>query len=518
MDPITPSSQKDWDAAEIIAEQRRHGRRFNLFAFLGALFLGFAFIAFQLDSPLVPIVLMLTIGTPLLIWHNTKATLYILLGATCLFELFQTPFPDALTDRVPFFWNINTIFQIYLHANVKSVPLNLAEVLLIIAGVSSWIRAIAMRQFDVRGGALLIPIGAYLGFVVLGWVNGMLTGGDFKESVQEVRAQVYFLMAYLIAYNSVKRREAVHTMMWISVICIGIKGILYTYRRYVTLAGMDLPDQGVGSHEEAFLFDTFVVLLITLSLCNVQKKLRMLMWFLLPLVITGNLATNRRAATAAMIIVVPVMLLAAYRALPARRRMVSLVGVILAVGWTVYYPLFKNSESMFAQPARAVKSQFEPDARDASSNLYRDAENACLMATIRFAPVLGYGYGKRMLHAVAIADISQQYEWWDLLPHNQILWVWMRVGTIGFIVFWYMVSASMIHLSGIIRIPEMDAETKAVAIFAMLVLAMLMIFGLLDLQLSNQRDMLFTGFWLGAAVALPRVASPQTKDETRLEA
>jgi O-antigen ligase len=518
MDPLTPSSQKGWNAEEIVVEQRRSARRFNLFAFLGALCLGFAFIAFQLDSPLIPIVLMLTVGTPLLIWHNTKATLYILLGAVCLFELFQTPYQDALTDRVPFFWNVNTIFQTYLRMNVKSVPLNLAEILLIIAGVSSWVRAIAMRQFDIRGGALLIPISAYIGFVIFGWVNGMATGGDFKESVQEVRAQVYFLMAYLIAFNSVKRRESLQAMMWISAICIGIKGILYTYRRYVTLAGMPLPDQGVGSHEEAFLFDAFVVLLITLSLCNVQKKLRLLMWFLLPFVITGNLATNRRAATAAMIIVVPVLLMAAYRALPTRRRMVSIVGVTLAVGWTIYYPLFKNSESMFAQPARAVKSQFEPDARDASSNLYRDAENACLMATIRVAPIQGYGYGKRMLHAVAIADISEAYEWWDLLPHNQILWVWMRVGTIGFIVFWYMVCACLIHLCGIIRLPDMDMETKATGIFAILVLSMLMIFGLLDLQLSNQRDMLFTGFWLGTAVALPGVLSPQAKDTARTEA
>ena len=58
-----------------------------------------------------------------------------------------------------------------------------------------------------------------------------------------------------------------------------------------------------------------------------------------------------------------------------------------------------------------------------------------------------------------------------------------------------------------IRDPEgADAETKVVGIFAMVTVGMLMIFGLLDLQLSNFRDMLFTGFWVGLMVAAPGLA------------
>ena len=47
-----------------------------------------------------------------------------------------------------------------------------------------------------------------------------------------------------------------------------------------------------------------------------------------------------------------------------------------------------------------------------------------------------------------------------------------------------------------------DALIIGVAL-ALVALGLTMIFGLLDLQLSNIRDMLFTGFWLGAAVAMP---------------
>ena len=494
-------------AADYAAAAARRRRGFLLGGFVLSLVAGASFVAGGIDNIALPLVLLAALLTPLLLWNFPRLSLYITLSAVCLFELFQTSYSDALTDRVPFFWNVNTIFQTYAHANVKAVPLNLLEVFILTAGVCSLLRAVFSGTARLQVGALFVPILVYMVFVLLAWVNGMATGGDFKISLQEVRSQFYFLLAYLMAVNLVVEKRQVGTLLWITALCIGLKGILYTFRRYVTLAGQPLPDQGVGSHEEAFFFDAFVVLLIVLALCGVYKKLQWVMWVLLPFVITGNLATNRRAATAAMVIIVPALILAAYRALPQRRRFVGVFGVTLAVGFSIYYPLFKNSDSMIAQPARAIHSQFQPDARDASSNEYRDAENADLMATIRLAPVQGYGYGKRMLHAVPIADISQEYDWWDVMTHNQILWVWMRVGSLGFVAFWMMVAAVLIRAGQTIRAEGADNATKAIGIFAMLTIGMLMIFGLLDLQISNFRDMLFTGFWTGCLAVVP--ALPQ---------
>lgn len=503
-----------------VARSQTLTRQITLLSLLIAIGCGFSFVALGFDSPILPVVLLLCIGIPILVWNSTLVTLYILLAASCLFELAQVPFKDGLTDRVPFFWNINTIVQVYAHANFKAIPINLAELMLILAGTTSMVRAVVMNKVSIQPGPLFVPIAIYIGFVAMGWANGMVTGGNFKESLQEVRAQFYFMVAYMMAYNLVKERKHYRHLLWITVLCIALKGVLYTFRRYVTLAGMDLPDQGVGSHEEAFMFDAFMALTLILSMCNVQKLASIILWIFLPVVVTGNLACNRRAATAAMIVLVPVLLMAAYRALPKQRKTVGVFSIILLIGWCIYYPLCKNSDSMFAQPARAVKSEFEPSARDESSNDYREAENQCLMATIRVAPIQGYGYGKRMLHAVPIADISGSYEWWDLLPHNQILWVWMRVGTIGFIAFWWMVASILIFMCDAIRSETNDAETKAICIFAMTTLSMLMIFGLLDLQMSNARDMLFTGFWIGVAakLATPNAFSSEKQgQETDLE-
>jgi len=514
----TPPTQQDDNAplplntmpsAEDYAEAA-HRRRYWFFAFAVTLAVAVAgaFVAAGKDNIALPLALLIGVLTPILVWRYPRLALYVTFVAVCLFEMAQTPYADALTDRIPFFWNVNTIFQTYAHMNVKAVPVNLMEFFILTAGVCSVLRSVYSGTGRVRLGALIWPIAGYMAFVGLAWVNGILSGGDFKISLTEVRSQFYFLLAYLMAVNLIQERRQLGVLMWTMVICVGIKGILYTFRRYVTLAGQSLPDQGVGSHEEAFFFNAFVVLLLVLALCGVQKKLRYLMFALLPFVVLGNLATNRRAGTAALLLVIPIMLLAAYRALPERRLLIALVTLCIIGGFSIYYPVFRNSGSLLGQPARAIQSQFQPDPRDASSNAYRDAENADLMATIRLSPVQGYGYGKRMLHAVPIADISKTYEWWDIMTHNQILWVWMRVGSVGFFAFWMMISAIIIYACQMLQDIRVDNESKAVSLFAALIVCMLLIFGLLDLQLSNARDMLFTGFWIGTVAALPSLPRP----------
>ena len=501
-------------AEHYAAASRARARWFLLGGSVLAALAAFSFVAFGLDNLALPVALILVVLAPVLFARYPRLIFYVILAGTCLFELMLLdsptggPYPDSLTDRIPLFWNINTIFQRYLNLNFKGVPLNLLEVLFLLAGVCSALRAVYMQTIKLRVGTLAVPIFIYMGFVFMGWINGMLTGGDFKISLQEVRSQFYFGVAYLIAVNLFQDRRQLRAMLWVTALCIAFKGILYTFRRYVTLHGVQLTDQGVGSHEEAFFFDCFGALLAVLWICGVLPKLRWVMLALLPLVVFGSLACNRRAGTAAFVMIVPLLVLGAYQALPKRRWLIGVLTVVGLVLFSGYYAAFKNSDSIIAQPARAIKSNFQPDARDASSNEYRDAENADLMATIRSAPIQGYGYGKRMFHAVPIADISTQYEWWDIMTHNQVLWVWMRVGTFGFVSFWMMICAVVICGCRTIQDPEADLELKAAALFGVIVTGALMIFGLLDLQFSNFRDMLFVGLWSGVLAALPSLRTP----------
>jgi O-antigen ligase len=499
-------------ADDYVEAQRQRMRRFAMGGALLALVAAGAFAGVSLGNPILPLVVLIVVMLPVLMWRYPSFPMYMLLAAICLFETGPSKYSDEITGHVPFFWNFNTIVQVYTHSNFKAIPLNLLEVFILLAVAIALIRAVYSQTVEFRTGTLFWPIAIYMLFVAFGWMHGMTSGGDFKISLQEVRSQFYFLLAYLFAVNTIRDVRQIKTIQWIMVLSIALKGVLYTFRRYVTIAGQPLPDQGVGSHEEAFFFDCFAVFLVILIVCKIDKRMRTFMWILLPLVVTGNLACNRRAATAAMVVVIPMLLAAAYAAFPARRKWIaifSVVGGILGLG---YYQAFKNSDSLYAQPARAIKSQFAPDERDMLSNAYRDAENADLIGTVKVSPVIGYGYGKRMLHLVPIADISKEYDWWDIMTHNQILWVWMRVGTIGFVAFWCMVCSILFAGCRIVRSAASTPHAKAFAMFSLTATGMLMIFGLLDLQLSNFRDMMFVGSWAGVLAAIPGLKQMQEGD------
>ncbi len=486
---------------EFVELAQKKVRRNYLYAALLALGLGGIYAGMSLDTPIIPIVLLLTIALPIVLWYFPRAILYLTFGFVCLIEIGPTGMPDALTDRVPVFWNLNTIVQTFAHANLKAVPFSLFECILILAGICSLFRAVFTHRTRLRVGPLFLPILGYLFFVFVGLLVGLSTGGDFKIALQEIRPQVYIGLVYLMAVNLVTDRQQVERFLWMTAICLAFKAFLYTFRQYVTLHGLPLPDQGVGSHEEAFLFDGFFLLLMTIALSGTHPKLRRFMLATLPIVVLGYLSTNRRAGTAALIVLLPVFFLAAYQALPQRRRFIVGVGIAFVLLFAPYYQAFKNSDSSFALPARSLKSQFQPDARDASSNAYRDAENADQYATIKSAP-LGFGYGKHFIHAVPIADISNIYLWWDLIPHNQILWVWMRTGLEGFVAFWIMVSAWVIYCGQIFRDESLALDLRMLGLFAIMIIGCLLIFGLLDLQLSNPRDVIFCAFWIGVVARL----------------
>jgi hypothetical protein len=491
------------DARKLRDEAQRRDVWFRMAGLFGALACALSFAAFDFASPMVPLVLVLVVLLPVLVWNLPRLPYQFLLPAVCLIELGDSGNPDEFFGKIPLFWNINTAIQMYAHVDFKGIPFSLLEFLLILAAALSFVKAVFNRNMNFDVGTLIKPIIIYELFVLASWIHGIMTGGDFKISLQETRAQFYFLFAYLIAAHQIRTREQVNKSLWIFVLCVALKGAVYVFRKFVTLASLPIPDQGVGSHEEAFFFGAYTALLIVLPLCGVEKKLQKVMWWLLPLVVIGNMTTNRRAGTAGLAVSLMMLFPAAWVCLPNRRKLIMTTALSFIIGFSIYYPIFRNKDGMFALPARAFKTQFEPEAnteRDRSSNDYREAENACLMATIKESTattLFGFGYGKRMMHVANIVDLTKLYEWWDILPHNQILWIWMRTGLCGFISFWLMIASVHFDIGKVLRFKNSDTHDKAIAMFVLVILANLLMFGMLDLQLSNYRDMLFSGLFVG---------------------
>lgn len=488
-------------------EREQHNQQIWLGIGAGAIAL-IAALSYVLVEPttlLVPILLLTATLLPAVFWRFPRFVLYGIFGSVCLFEVQQfVPDGAGITDAVPFFWNINSMFEKYLGTNPKVAPINYLELVLILFAVVMLLRYAVKQRRGMDTGSLFWPIAVYLGFVTLGWANGMTSGGNFNEALQEVRAQFYFGIAYFLAVNAVRDRRQVEALFWLTALTVAFKAVNYIFR-WVTVYHAQTPDQGVGSHEEAFFFMAFILLLNVLSYSKILPRLQVFMWLVLPLVLFANVTTNRRTAYAALMITLPLMLLSAYRGFPKARRGIVHFLVGLVILGPPYFFAFRQSSGPLAAPARAIQSSIAPDERDSNSNVYRDAENYNLLYTMRSTPVtmsVGYGYGKRFLTPIPLDIIKDIYPWYNLLPHNQILWVWMRVGTLGFLAFWGMMASVLVYACRVIRRVELSLHQRAVALYTLGVSVMLLIFGLLDLQLSNFRDMIFVAIWIGAMTGL----------------
>src|SRR5690606_24943934 len=120
--------------------------------------------------------------------------------------------------------------------------------------------------------------------------------------------------------------------------------------------------------------------------------------------------------------------------LPKRPILITTLSLLAAVLFAGYLAAFWNSQyGALSQPARAVRSQFDPNERDLSSNQYRDIENFNVTATIRSTPLLGVGFGRPFYEFVPLVQTFGG-ELWSLqlyTSHNSLLWLWLKLGLGG---------------------------------------------------------------------------------------
>jgi hypothetical protein len=158
----------------------------------------------------------------------------------------------------------------------------------------------------------------------------------------------------------------------------------------------------------------------------------------------ADLVNSRRTAWLVLIGGLLVLTAIGLAYLPERRRMLVrwLVGVTIVTA--IYMPLYWNGTGSIAQPARAIHSFISPNARDQSSDLYRQQENTNLTFNIKQGGLLGKGFGVPIDYALPIADIKSIDPLISYVPHDGVLYILMRMGVVGGIAFWLLLATGVI--------------------------------------------------------------------------
>jgi O-antigen ligase len=168
--------------------------------------------------------------------------------------------------------------------------------------------------------------------------------------------------------------------------------------------------------------------------------------------------------------------------------------VLLTAGYTV---AFWNATSGVGFGAQAIKTVIAPDSvseRDRSSDLYRAIENYDLAYTLRAEPLTGVGFGKPFYRPIPLPDISF-FVFYQYIPHNTIVWVWLKLGYFGFISMLVMFATTIrAGTRAALRVPS--GNTLAVAVGALAAVVMFILFAYVDIAFTAQSSV-----FLAVAVA-----------------
>jgi hypothetical protein len=457
-------------------------------------------------SPIVALAILLLIAIPVMVWNNPRAGLYILAISACLFiqspgRLGRDPF-----EYVPIYWSGNVIAENYAGGlkALDAINFNYAEVVMVMTALFWIMRKVTLRELKFDFGAFFPWLALFLAWSVVGLIRGTSAGGYFVTALWEMRAQAYFIFAYLLATNLVTDRKHVMALLWIMAIGIGLKSFVGT-ANWIKNPGVTA-DEGVLAHEDSMLLNIVLFGAVIFTLARLEPKLKWVFILLVPTALAASFANGRRAGIAAFIVAFPIVVAMLAVLLKERRKALIQFLALFVLASAIYLPVAWNATGAWALPARAIKSRTSPDARDAGSDYYRLAEKNNLKLTRDVSPWFGYGYGRPYI--LAYKQWGRNDPFMNILPHNGILWIWMRLGHVGFLFFWMFVANVLIKGPNLLKSVR-DPRLQAIGILSIAIFMMMIIYGEYDLTFANYRVMWLAGTMLGVLAALPRLDKAQ---------
>jgi hypothetical protein len=440
------------------------------------------FVVLVVQLQMVSVVVLLVTVTLVSIAWRPRVGLYVVFALGLLFEN-VSPDPLMLPGK-------------YLPLQFAGTLVSPMELLLLIT-LAVWLcQGIARRKLDWRRGHLWMPMVLFVVALVVGMLHGVATGGDFHIGLWEGRALFYIFICYILATNTVRTESHLAVFTGLLVVCNAVFAAEGAFRH----VAMDLSGDTAFEHVDVIFLGAQLALALAQNVFGGPRWQRILGLATCPLVMYTLLASERRAAYIAIMIGLAACVLVL---LLAKRKAFFIITIPVLIFSALYFPLFWNNTGLVGQPARAVRSISQPDERDAASNYYRDLEKIDVQAGIAGDPLLGVGFGQPFPFVVALPDLSW-WQFWHYEPHHNILWVWLKTGAIGFVIFWGLMGTAIAR-SAYLAITLRNENARSVALLALAAIVMTLVFCYVDVGLVSGRVTIFLGTLMGILGVLERL-------------
>lgn len=435
---------------------------------------------------------------------------YLFIFMVFLFDQFGIPGFSPITSQVGYFLNLSTISYLPKMEQGAVTPMELHLVLLL----SAWVLVVSLRkEIHLVDVPLKFPTILFFLAVVGSVVFGQADGGDFIISLWEVRGLFYLCFFFFLVPQIIQTRSQLETLFWICIAGISVKAFQGA-ERYASLGfGFGYwPNvyETLTNHEDPVFFITLFIFLIGLVIFGGHpKQRRALQWLLLPLIL-GYIAAQRRA-TYASFIATFVAFMVLLPKVERQRLLRTLIVVLIVFG--LYLGAFWNSYSKFGVVAQQVRATLTGEGnirgeKDYASSLYREQENYNLAITLQSSPAVGIGFGKPFQIAVRLwsIDINKLGMY---IPHNQILWIFVKMGVIGGFLFWLFFN-SFVFRGAMVFSRLTDPYLKVVCALCVVAVINQFVVSYVDMQLTWYRNMVYLGLLMGLVPSLENMDKAST--------
>ncbi len=437
----------------------------------------------------VPFLVLALPAIVALSWWRPAYGLGFLMGVVLLTDQYGEILADGiepfLLQALPIYENLENFTPLsFMYAN-------LVELWIVLLVAVWFVRGVAHGTLRLRAPACPLAWALAAGTVAATFAGGILTGGDFKIALWEVRALGYlFGLAWFVPQVLERRRDLV-VLLSVMAVALGAKALQGLYFYFVVLRmQMDLEDTFLA-HEDPVMFIPLLFLLILLVHFRITPGLTRILAAATPPMVAGLVLTQRRVAYVSLVLcgVVCAVLLQ-----PAARRTYARLAVPVALVGAVYVAAFYGSSSPLGRPIERALLLFDSTNE---SNLYRVIEAEDLRHTIDVHP-WGVGFGQPF---EMVRDLPKVWDLWEYIPHNEILWVWVKAGTLGFILVMYYFARVLAQAAWAHRALR-DPLARAVAAVTGIAIVNQLVVAYYELQLTYARNMLYLGTLVGVLAAV----------------
>lgn len=431
-------------------------------------------------------------------------SLYALVFCALFFDQYAIPNFPTFTTEVYYFKNLKEVPYIPIGGAGVFNFIELHFVLLLLA-LLLWISL--KRDFVLRPIPVWPLFLFFFGCLTFAFGNGIANGGEFLTAIWEVRALFYLGLLYLIVPQIIQTKQQIHVLFWIAITAITFKALQGGYR-FIEMGFTTGGYATLTNHEDAIFIITLLVLMMGFITYKAKDtQFFVLLVLLLPLAFGFYVAQRRAAYGAVMVSAAAFFIL-----LPAEKRINVLKGsvpVILLL--MVYVAAFWNSDSRFGRPVSMVKSAFieptvEENYQDFSSNRYREMENYNLGQTALNNPVTGVGFGRKYEQPLELPELN--FTLYEHVPHNQLYWIIVKSGIIGFLGFWLFFNGFVAKGVKVFQ-KQNDPYLKAVSLLVVIAVINQLVVSFFDLQLTYYRNMIYLGTLMGLLSTLDRLGEQQ---------